>query len=193
MGTGTSKEEDYSDSFQDAPTYQNVRRAYAKWDHHSGLASHDVSHFSTHEIRNLKRHHELSHNSPDQQKPISSNITKQSSLDQETQSTRKTHDDRSKYEKKLPLQESQSINQESYSKNVITAEQLLRTQSQRKQRHRPTPSSSSNDTLNNPTTLKPLTRTNANQFITSNNKIQQIPADLQLVLINQHDLQVKEK
>ena len=193
MGAETSKEQDYYVPSQDKNTYENVVRAYATWDHRSGLASHDASRFTNHEVYNLNKHHQLSQNYSDQQKPIQSNITKQPSLHQHKKSnhsySKKTYDDQSKQDKIVPLQENQSINQESYSKNVITAEQLIKTHSQRKQRYRSTPSPPSNDTSQNSPTVKPSTKTN--QFASSNNKRKQVPADLQLVLINESDLQVK--
>lgn len=193
MGAETSKEQDYYVPSQDKNTYENVVRAYATWDHRSGLASHDASRFTNHEVYNLNKHHQLSQNSSDQQKPIPSNITKRPSLHQHKKPnhshSKKTYDDQIKQDKTVPLKENQSINQESYSKNVVTAEQLMKTHSQRKQRYRSTPSPSSNETSQNSPIVKPST--NINQFISSNKKQTQVPNNLQLVLINQSDLQVK--
>jgi hypothetical protein len=167
MGGKLSKTPDHRSLPQEKKSYQNVLRAYAKWEHHSALVNHDVSRFATQEIRNFKRHNQQ-------------NITNQS----HPSSTEKPRHDQNIHGKSLSLQKSHSFNQLSTSKNLITAEQLIKIQSQRRQRY---PSSFSQ----NETTPKPSSAINENQLISSKNKTKQIPLDLQLILINQYDIQVK--
>jgi len=167
MGTKISKQKD-----QNSPsTYENVLRAYAKWDYHSALTSHDIDRFSSQEIKNFKKHKQMSKNSPNQQKRNSSS---------EQSLTKK-----SRYEKNL--RKSQSADRLSSSKNLITTGQLIKNQSQQRQRYRSTPSQSSNDLLHN---QKFSSTTNINSSTSSKHKRKQIPNDSQLVLINPHDLQV---
>jgi hypothetical protein len=156
MGGKLSKKPEHRSFPQEKKSYQNVLRAYAKWEHHSALVNHDISRFATQEIRNLKRHN--------QQK-----LTNQY-YPSSTEKPQNIHG------KSLSLQKSHSFNQLS---NLITAEQLIKSQSQRRQRYRASFSETPSSTIKE------------NQLISSNNKRKQIPLDLQLVLINQYDIQVK--
>jgi hypothetical protein len=126
-------------------SYKNTFRAYAKWDHHSSPITHDISRFTAHEINNLKRHNQLIRHSPNEEQSNNLSIKK----------VRIDHLPRLKIEK------SQSVEQLSNSKNIITVQQLIQNQFERRQ--------------------KSFSTTNLNQ---------QIPLNLQLVLINQNDLQV---
>ncbi len=164
MGGKLSKKPEHRSFPQEKKSYQNVLRAYAKWEHHSALVNHDISRFATQEIQNLKRHN--------QQK-----LTNQSHPSS-TEKPQNIHG------KSLSLQKSHSFNQLSTSKNLITAEQLIKIQSQRRQRYRSSFSQ-------NETTPKPSSTINENQLISSKNKTKQIPLDLQLIFINQYDIQVK--
>jgi len=170
MGAKTSKQQHNHSPTQNINSYKNVRRAYAKWEHHSIPVSHDILRFVSEENKNLKKHNQLSQNFPDQQN---------------SSSTKTSHHDQNLHEKKLNLEKSQSMEQLFNSKNLITAQQLIKNQSERRLKYRSLLSLQSNDILQ-----KSLLITNTNQFIYSKNKTIQIPSDLQFVLINQFDLKV---
>ncbi|CAF3073414.1 unnamed protein product, partial [Rotaria sp. Silwood2] len=194
MGTKTSKQKnDYSYS-QDNTSYDNVLRSYAKWQHSSALVSHDESRFTTNEIRNFNKHNFICQNSPNPQKENESNIKNQSLSNRKIEFNSsykdKFHSDHSKYDKICQLERSQSIDQLSHSNNIITAKQLVICNSQQRIKYRSDKLNQSSDQIFlNENIQKSLLKTNKNQFISSNNKKQKIPADLQFILINQYDLQ----
>lgn len=194
MGAKTSKQEYNHSPLQNTKSYKNVFRAYAKWEHHSGLVSDDILRFTSHENRNLKRHNQFCQNNSNQQQIIQPYNTKQSSSNQQIQShflpRKKPRYDENIHGKRLTIRKSQSMEHLSNSKNLITAEQLIKNQFERQQRYRSSFSQKSNQIFQNETIQKSPLITNTNQFISSKDKIKQIPPDLQLVLINQHDLQV---
>ncbi|CAF0952555.1 unnamed protein product [Adineta steineri] len=169
MGGKTSKYQNEYISTQQRNPYENVTRAYAKWDRYSGLMSDDTSCFATHEIENFKKHQKISQNSSDQQRKVNSSNEK--SIIKKT----------GQYDKNLSKQ-SQSIEQIIFSKNRITAQQLIKDQSQRRQKYKSTTLLSSNDLLQNSTEKKASSTTNINQT-------KQIPNDFQLLLIHSLDLQ----
>jgi hypothetical protein len=175
MGAKTSKQQHNHSPTQNSNSYKNVRRAYAKWEHHSIPVSHDILRFVSEENKNLKKHNQLSQNFPDQQKLIQPYPS----------SIKTSHHDQNLHGKKLHLEKSQSMEQLFNSKNLITAQQLIKNQSQRRLKYRSSLSLQSNDILQ-----ESLLITNTNQFIYSKNKTIQIPSDLQFVLINQFDLKV---
>jgi hypothetical protein len=113
MGVKASKRPDSSQSIK---SYENTFRSYAKWDHHSGLVTHDISRFTIYEINNLKRHNQLSRHSPNEEQ--SNDVSrKKVRVDQNP---------------RLTVKKSQSVEQLSNSKNIITVQQLIKTQSERR-------------------------------------------------------------
>jgi len=194
MGTKISKQHGAHSPSQDTKSYENVVRAYAKWEHHSGLVSHDIFRFANGESRNLKRHNQLSHNSSDQQKQIQPHNINQSPSNRQIRphhsTTIRRRHNQNIYGKRLTIRKSQSMKQLSNSQNLITAEKLIKNQSQQRQRYRSSSSQRLNNIFQDENIQKSLLTTNTNQEIYSKNKTKQIPSDLQLVLINQLDLQV---
>lgn len=195
MGTKISKGEHDHNSSQNTNPYENVHRAYAKLNHSSGLVTHNESRFTNHEIRNFNKHKQVSQNYSDQKKTIQSIPTKQSSPIEKLQAHHLSRENsgynNTTHGVKLKPERSHSVVQQTHSNNLITAEQIVKCHSQRRQQYKPFLSQSSDDIFQDENNQKSLLAIKTNQFISSKNKNQQIPADLKLVLINQHDLQVK--
>ena len=186
MGTKISKQLHPNSSSQGTNPYQSVSRAYAKWDYHAGLVSDDVSRFSTNEIRNLKRHNQASHDSSDQHETYQSCVKEQTLASRSKQlqfpSTKKSSDDLNLNENRS-ICRSQSDEQVFHSKHFITAEELMRADSQWRRRHRSSQELSEKETI--------LLATKSNKSVSSNDKNKRIPANFQFILINQHDIHVK--
>lgn len=194
MGTKISKQEQDGPSFQNEKSYENISRAYVKWNQCSSPVSHDESRFTSNEIRNFKRTKQFQENYSDQQKLNYSNISKKSSSNQKFESNHLLKEkfiyDKNVQQNKNTIKRSQSVDQLLKSNNRITVEQLINHNLKQK-KTRSSFSQSSDQIVRNQNNLKPLSTTNIIQLKSSNGKKRQIPADLQLVLINQYDLQVK--
>ncbi|CAF1102886.1 unnamed protein product [Rotaria magnacalcarata] len=193
MGTKVSKDEHDRNSSQNTNPYENIHRAYAKLNHSSGLATHNELRFTDYEIRNLNKYKQVSQKYLDQNKRIQSNLTKTSSPIEKTQTHHLTREN-SRYNNtthgvKLKPERSDSVVQPTHSNNLITAEQIVKCDSQRRRQYKPFLSQSSDDIFQHENNQNSLSTIKTNQFISSKNKNQQIPADLKLVLIKQHDLQ----
>ena len=177
MGGEVSKKDDYSSSSSSTrKSYQNTLRAYAKWDYHSVRVNDDASRFTTSEMHNFKRHNQSAGNSPLVNQSL---YIKESLSDGERQSHRlprkKVRFDENLHGKSISFKQNQSN-----GKNLITAQQLIENQSERRQRYR----------SQNKSTQRSLSTTNLHELTPSNMSTKQIPLDLQFVLINQDHLQV---
>ncbi|CAF3372176.1 unnamed protein product [Rotaria socialis] len=193
MGTKISKDEHDHNSSQNTNPYENIHRAYAKLNHSSGLVTHNASCFTNYEIRNLNKYKQISQKYLDQKKIIQSSLIKASSPIEKPQ-TRHLTKENSRYNNtthgvKLKSERSHSVVQPTHSNNLITAEQIVKCHSQRRRQYKPFLSQSSDDIFQDENNQNSLSTIKTNQFISSKNKNQQIPADLKLVLIKQHDLQ----
>jgi hypothetical protein len=187
MGPKTSRQ--YTESYSyEQQTYQNNTRNYAKWDHQPALASDDIRHTATKELQNLQKHHQSTTSLPHQTSIQPEKAITSSTMD--LSGRKKIHSDSNIPRQPLGLRKSRSTEALSSLSNVVTAQQLIYDQSKRRRRNRSPGSQISSYSSQNETADKPSSA-NVNKTSQLKTSRKKIPHDLQLVLIDQKELQVK--
>jgi hypothetical protein len=169
-----------------AENYENNIRSYAKVDHQAVLVSNSIHHTAAKELQNLQKHHQLTP-SPFLQIPIQQE-TGFSTPQINSSGRKKRRSDAHLSKQPLDIRKSRST--ETLS-SVVTAQQLLNDQSKRRQRNRSPSSQISTHSSQSGITEKSSSFSRANKPPVTKTKRKNIPRDLQLVLIDQKDIQVK--